>query len=562
MRQILSSYTTIGYCCGVSGDQNKKMKEALLQDYIDDRADRTPDATALVYRSQLFTYGDLAARSNQLARLLRATGCRRRDRVGILLPKSPEAVIGMLGILKADCIYVPMDIANPPSRLQMVLESSGSNCLLASSSSSRVLRELISNEGGHNNIAIGWMDSQPAPQEWNIAFCDKDLRSVSADHVLSENRDSDVAHILFTSGSTGRPKGVMITHSNVRHFVEWATKYFGHSSSDRISGHPPLHFDLSTFDIYGTFAAGAQLHLVPPELSLLPHKLADFIRRSELTQWFSVPSLLSYMAKFDLVNWNDFPSLRRLLWCGESFPTPSLMYWMKRVPHATFTNLYGPTEATIASSYYRVPRCPENEEVPIPIGVACDGEELLVLDADLRRLPPKEIGDLYIRGVGLSPGYWNDPAKTEAAFLPNPFSSAPDRIYKTGDLASVGEDGLFYLHGRSDSQIKSRGYRIELGEIETALHTLEGIRDCAVVAISTSEFEGATICCAIVPANGMEIQPQNIRRQLGERLPHYMIPSRWMFTDDLPLNGNGKIDRPRIRKAFQLSRESYLTAAS
>ncbi len=537
------------------------MRQTLLQNYVDRQADRRPDATALVYQQRSFTYGDLAAQSNQVARLLKATGCRKGDRVGILLPKSPEALTGMLGILKADCIYVPMDIANPPSRLQMVLESSGSTCLLAASSSSRVLQELISSEQKHNNLTIGWMDAQPAPQELNIAFCVRDVSSASAEHIGSENRDSDIAHILFTSGSTGRPKGVMITHSNVTHFVDWATKYFGHSSSDRISGHPPLHFDLSTFDIYGTFAAGAQLHLVPQELSLLPHKLADFIRSSELTQWFSVPSLLSYMAKFDLVNWNDFPSLRRLLWCGESFPAPSLIYWMKRVPHATFTNLYGPTEATIASSYYRVPKCPENEEAPIPIGVPCDGEELLILDADLRRVPSAEIGDLYIRGVGLSPGYWNDSEKTEAAFLPNPFSEGPDRIYKTGDLASV-ENGLVYLHGRSDSQIKSRGYRIELGEIETALHTLEGIRDCAVVAISTNEFEGFTICCALVPANGMEIQPQSIRRQLGERLPHYMIPSRWMCTDVLPLNGNGKIDRPRIREAFRLHREGYFTAAS
>ena len=234
---------------------------------------------------------------------------------------------------------------------------------------------------------------------------------------MSQNTPDDAAHILFTSGSTGDPKGVVITHANVIHFVEWAVRYFGMAESDRVSCHPPLHFDLATFDIFGAFAAGAKLHLVPPELSLLPNKLADFIRDSELTQWFSVPSVLNYMAKFDVVRQNDFPALRRLLWCGEVFPTPALSYWMKRLPRVSFTNLYGPTEATIASSYYKVPNCPADNTQAIPIGTACDGEELLVLDGSLRPVPQGEVGDLYIGGVGLSPGYWRDPAKTAAAFV-------------------------------------------------------------------------------------------------------------------------------------------------
>ena len=287
-------------------------------------------------------------------------------------------------------------------------------------------------------------------------------------------RSEDVAHILFTSGSTGAPKGVMITHENVLAFLDWAIPYFGHTPADRISSHPPLHFDLSTFDIFGTLSTGASLYLIPPALSLLPHKLAEAIRTMELTQWFSVPSLLNYMARFDVVRPHDFPSLKRLLWCGEPFPTPALIYWFDRLPHATFTNLYGPTEATIASSYYRVAERPADEKAAIPVGTPCGGEELLVLDEGLRPLGPGAIGDLYIRGAGLSPGYWNDPEKTAAAFLRDPFSADSNaRIYKTGDLASRDEAGLVYLHGRADAQIKSRGYRIELGEIETVLNTFE-----------------------------------------------------------------------------------------
>ena len=213
---------------------------------------------------------------------------------------------------------------------------------------------------------------------------------------------------------------MVITHSNVIAFVTWALKHFGIDHTDRFSGHTPFHFDLSTFDIFGTFAAGAELHLVPPGVAQVPPKLVEFIRNSQLTQWFSVPSVLNYIAKFNALRQGDFPSLRRVLWCGEVLPTPALTYWMKHLPHVRFTNLYGPTEATIASSYYDVPACPQNPQEQIPIGRACGGEELLVLDDDLDPVLPDHIGHLYIGGVGLSPGYWRDEEKTARAFIPDP----------------------------------------------------------------------------------------------------------------------------------------------
>jgi len=264
-----------------------------------------------------------------------------------------------------------------------------------------------------------------------------------------------------------------------------------------------------------------------------------------------VPSLLSYMAKFDVVQFNDFPALQRLLWCGEVFPTPALRYWMTRLPHATFTNLYGPTETTIASSYYTVPTCPEDESEAIPIGTPCEGEELLVLSETLRPVSPGEVGNLYIRGVGLSPGYWRDPEKTRAAFVPNPMSPDPgDRLYRTGDLAKTGADGLVYFLGRADSQIKSRGYRIELGEIETALNSMDFIQECAVVAIPTDGFEGTVICCAYVPRPAVSVTPAVVRKELARVLPSPMLPSRWMAFERLPRNANGKFDRRQLQEAF------------
>ena len=375
-------------------------------------------------------------------------------------------------------------------------------------------------------------------------------RSCSSAPLEYENGPDDAAHILFTSGSTGTPKGVVITHANVLRFVEWAVAYFGMDASDRVSAHPPLHFDLSFFDIFGTFAAGAELHIVPSELNLLPNRLADLIRDARLTQWFSVPSALSYMAQRDVVRAGDFPTLRRVLWCGEVLPTPSLIYWMSRLPHVQFTNLYGPTEATIASSFYTVPQCPTDPQASIPIGAACDGEDLLVLDDQLRPLPAEQIGRLFIRGVGLSPGYWRDPEKTGQVFV-RAVDDPSQRMYDTGDLARLGEDGLVYFCGRADSQIKSRGYRIELGEIEAALNTVAGVHEGAIVALHTDSFEGSTICCAYVPKAGVDITPILLRRELSRLLPSYMLPARWLACSDFPRNGNGKIDRPRLRQHFE-----------
>jgi acyl-coenzyme A synthetase/AMP-(fatty) acid ligase len=273
---------------------------------------------------------------------------------------------------------------------------------------------------------------------------------------------------------------------------------------------------------------------------------------SELTQWFSVPSALTYMAKFDAVEQGDFPALKRLLWCGEVLPTPVLVHWMERLPHVQFTNLYGPTEATIASSYYTVTACPSDLTQPIPIGSGCDGEELLILDEELREAPAGEIGEIFIAGVGLSPGYWRDAEKTAAAFAPDPRPGREaDRIYRTGDLGRVRDDGLTEFLGRADSQIKSRGYRIELGEIEAALNEIASVRECAVVAVDTGGFEGKAICCAYAAVDGTPVARGDLRRELQKTLPPYMLPSRWRELDGLPKNVNGKIDRRAIREQFQ-----------
>lgn len=530
----------------------------LLQQLVTEQAEQRPDQVAIVYKEERLSYGEMEEASNRLARLLKEAGCRKGDRACFLIPKTPTAIITILGILKADCVYVPLDTSSPAPRLEMIVDACTPRFIIAGGPVTSLLDELMADESRRNGTGIGWMgEGRVEGNNFKVRFSREDLKSYSCAPLDYQHTISDPAHILFTSGSTGVPKGVVITHSNVIHFVNWAVKYFDTKPSDRISSHPPLHFDLSTFDIYGTLGSGAQLHIVPTELNLLPHKLAEFIRASELTQWFSVPSVLNFMAKVDVVRQDDFPTLERLLWCGEVFPTPPLIYWMQRLPHVKFTNLYGPTETTIASSYYTVLECPADERVQIPIGAPCDGEELLVFDENLKPLPTGEIGDLYIAGIGLSPGYWQDAEKTNAVFIRRPGSSdASDHIYKTGDLAKFGKDGLVYYLGRADSQIKSRGYRIELGEIETALNALNLSKECAIVAINTEGFEGVAICCAYVPLEEVDATPTRLRSDLNKALPSYMLPARWMQFERLPKNANGKIDRKALREQFQQEAQS------
>jgi amino acid adenylation domain-containing protein len=529
------------------------MNMSLIQQAVTVQAHARPEATALVDRTQVMTYDELERASNQLARTLKQFGCQRGDRVCLLMPKSIPAIVAILAVLKADCIYVPLDPMSPPARVATTLARAESGVILASGPVGSLLDAMMAEKQPSSGAPIiGWMGGEHIGRTtWTPAFTQADCARVSDRALNYGNGPDDPAYILFTSGSTGTPKGVVITHANVMHFIQWATDYFGFTSSDRISAHPPLHFDLSVFDLFGTLSAGAALHLVPHELNLLPHALAEFIRTSKLTHWFSVPSVLNYMAKFDVLKPDDFPCLKRVLWCGEVFPTSGLVYWMKRLPHVAFTNLYGPTEATIASSYYTVPTCPDDDKAPIPIGTACPGEELLVLDEGLRPVPHGVVGGLYIRGVGLSPGYWQEPEKTAAAFLRHPgLGDGVDRVYKTGDLAKVGEDGLVYFHGRSDTQVKIRGYRIELGEIEAALQTIPVLQESAVVVIESEGFEAAVIACAYVPAGEGAVSASDVKKELGKRVPSYMWPSLWHCMDKLPRNASGKVDRPHLRAFF------------
>lgn len=522
----------------------------MVYDWARRQAEQTPDQTAITLKENHLTFAELESQSNRLAGILIRSGLEPKERVGLLLEKTPQTIIAMHGVSKAGGIYVPLDIESPASRVRKILASSDVSMLMADHHAQSLFKDL----DDQNSVAPWiWWSTEPSPDISNkrMLFQYSDLES-EPDHPYAKVRtDHSPAHLLFTSGSTGEPKGVVVTHKNVSGFIDWATDYFSMNSDDRVSGHAPLHFDLSTFDIYGSLAVGAHLFPVPTSMSVMPVKLANFISDNRLTQWFSVPSALSYLAQFEAIPEEGFPDLERLIWCGEVFPVESLRYWMQQLPDVEFTNLYGPTEATIASSYHTLSEIPE-KGANVPIGKPCDNEDLMVLDENMNEVNDGEMGDLYISGVGLSPGYWRNLEKTEEVFVNRKNGNGKlDRIYKTGDLATVGEDDLFYYHGRSDYQIKSRGYRIELGEIESALDELALLREFAVVPVEKGGFEGTAIGCAYVHSNGQKTSSAKLKSELSEIIPGYMIPHFWETYEKLPRNVNGKIDRKNLSQQFE-----------
>jgi amino acid adenylation domain-containing protein len=520
----------------------------LLHDRVTRAVEQRGDALAVSLADRTLGYAGLERLSNRIANALVENGCRPGDRVALLLPKEPETIAAMLGTLKAGCAYVPVDLASPAPRAGRIVETADVRVVLVHPIASALLDGIIEEGWITPNVVIGTTAPETVQSDaFRSAFDARTLGTLADMAPTVIRRGDDIAHILFTSGSTGLPKGVPITHENVSAFLDWALPTFGIDATDRLSSHPPLHFDLSTFDVYGALTAGAELHLVDPALNLSPRGLARFIADAELTQWFSVPSTMTFLASADAVPSGGWPSLERVLFCGEVLPTPVLRHWMACLPHATFTNLYGPTEATIASSYYTFGEAPVDDTAQIPIGTACAGEELVVLDDHLMPVDPGVTGDLYIAGVGLSPGYWRDEAKTRAAFVRDP-RDPTRRLYKTGDLARIGDDRLVYFLGRIDSQIKSRGYRIELGEIEAALNAIDWVRESAVVAVPSDGFEGVLIGCAFAPQDGADASSVELRAELAATLPRYMLPTRWLDLTALPKNPNGKIDRARLRE--------------
>jgi non-ribosomal peptide synthetase component F len=409
----------------------------MLQHWVTAQAGRRADATAVVFQDERLSYGELEVLSNQLARALKERGCVRGDRIALLVPKSPLAAVCQIGIYKADCIYVPLDSSSTTKRLAGILAHSGSRCLIASASLAPRVRELFE-QPSLPSLRVGWLGTPADPEGLPVSFRFSDIGVLPGIPLRSAYRAQDPAQILYDPRDTALLQGVVLNHASGVEAAEWVRRRFRLEESDRLAGDAPLPSHHALVDLFGSAAAGAELHLVPEECHHLPRRLAAWIRDSGVTQWSSSSESLDNLARLDAVQPWDFPQLRRVHWHG-SLSSGALDHWMKRLPHVAFTGLHGPAETGIAS--HHTAETYLEGEVEFPIGTAAGSAELLVLDHNLQPVITDAAGDLYVKGPGLSAGYWNDPEATSHAF---PTLEGFGRVYRSGSQARRGQDGLIY----------------------------------------------------------------------------------------------------------------------
>jgi amino acid adenylation domain-containing protein len=487
------------------------------------------------------SYRDLDALSSCLRNRLRLTGIKRGDRVGIYLHKSIDAVASILGILKAGAAYVPVDpmapsrrnayILNDCSVKVVIVESSFASALAKEIESLGTVPQMIRLEGVGGGTGLGKTIEMQGNEELS-----------SDTEELAEG--DDLAYILYTSGSTGKPKGVMLSHLNATSFVDWCIDTFEPQHGDRFSSHAPLHFDLSIFDLYVAFGSGGTLVLIPEEIGKEPVKLASLIADSQISIWYSAPSILSLLVQYGNLEKYDYSSLRMILFAGEVFPVKHLRSLTTRLPKRRYFNLYGPTETNVCT-FYEVPSIiPEHRTEPFPIGKTCKHLQGRVLDEEGREITQGERGELCIAGPAVMQGYWNLPEQSGRAF----WNADGSRWYRTGDVVVESPDGNYVYIGRRDRMVKRRGYRVELGEIEAGLYRHPAIKEAAVVALPDQEA-GVRIRAFVSCQDGKRPSIIEMKRFCMEVLPPYMIPDVFSFEESLPKTSTDKIDYQRLRES-------------
>lgn len=516
-------------------------KPQLVQHFMDQHACHSAAWIAVTDGQDRLTYGELEELSNQLAHCLKEHGVMRQDRVVFCMQRSVHCLTAVLGILKADAVYVPLDPKTPEQRRRMIIADCQPRAILCDRTTSNqpdlvaLAREGVRTfvlDPKHSTLEADGTGSAGWP---DILRCNKQRLDCL-------NRSDDLAYVMYTSGSTGQPKGVMISHRNIWSYIDWAVDRFELNTADKILSTAPFHFDMSTFDVHSTLKAGGTLCIANDMMTLFPEMLVRYIEKQGVTVWKGVSSLLMYMARSGVLGPERMPSLKTVLFAGESLPARYLMQWMKAYPEKIFVNAYGPTEATGVSLYYQIDKAPSSTQERVPIGKPCKDTEVFLIKDDMSVADVGEVGELCIAGPCLARGYLNDPLKTAQSFIESDTGSGiRQRYYRTGDLAKLRNDGSYEYVSRKDSQVKIMGYRIELGEVEHALMSIDGVDDAAVVV--TEEGDSGLRELVAYYESSSDYQPEMVMAGMKKLLPGYMLPKRLLKVSKIPRNERGKIDR-------------------
>ncbi|WP_338876064.1 non-ribosomal peptide synthase/polyketide synthase [Mycetohabitans endofungorum] len=504
-----------------------------LHQLFEAQVKRTPEAPALVFENQMFSYAQLNAQANRLAHQLIELGVEPDARVAICVERSPAMVVGLLAIMKAGGACVPLDPAYPCERLAHILHDAAPTIVLADATGRATL--------GEEALACR-----------TVLEPDVALDQVATNPRVAELTPRHLAYVIYTSGSTGTSKGVMIEHGQIARLFE-GTKPNGTLSedqalidrprgysltpADRVLQKTSFNFDISIWELFGTLLNGATLIVADADIHKDPVALKDLIVHERITTVYFVPSILSIF--LDTEGVQRCTSVKHLICSGEALSGATSQRCQTLLPDAQVHNLYGPTENALGTTFWTCPvACVEDN---IPIGRPIANTRVYLLDAHGQPVPLGAVGELYIGGAGVARGYLNRPELTAERFVPDPFSDDADaRLYKTGDLARYRPDGNLEFLGRNDEQVKIRGFRIEPGEIEACLTAHPQVRDAVVLA--TGEGSAKRLV-AYVQAEADAHLASTLRAHVAASLPEYMVPSAFVRLDAFPLTPNGKLDR-------------------
>lgn len=515
-------------------------RDQCIHSLVEVQVGKTPEAIAVVFGSQQFTYKALDSKANQLASYLQQQGVKPDSLVGICMERSLEMVIAILGILKAGGAYLPIDPEYPSQRIRYMLEDSQVALLLVQDQFSQRIKDL-----GSQQTSVLALDTQ-----WPLiqAQHSKIQQNVCPEHL---------AYVIYTSGSTGNPKGVMVEHRAICNRLVWMQNQYGLTAEDRVLQKTPYSFDVSVWEFLWPLMTGARLVVAQPQEHKNPQYLANIIKQESITTLHFVPSMLRVFLEEATLSTEDM-ALKRIFCSGEALARDIMedcLEWMGCELH----NLYGPTEAAVDVTYWA---CQTAYSNGVSIGRPISNTQIYLLDGQLKPCPIGVPGQLFIAGEGLARGYLNLPSLTQEKFIENPFNGT-SRMYATGDLARWLPDGNIEYLGRIDDQVKIRGFRVECAEIEAVINQQAGVDAAVVVAKSINGSTQLVAYYTLKPsANSSQAVPDEaaLRRATKARLAAYMVPAVFIRLDTLPLSANGKANRKVLkqREVTLASKRRYL----